>query len=159
MLSTAGNIARLLAISIVKFRAFDVKTGKILWETRLGTSVQGFPVSFTVGGKYIAVTTGLGGSSARVRCRSAIIPEVHHPNTTTPSTCQNCRSPIVASAITSGRHCCVMDGGSGSPDRGRGGPLKGDAACESLAVRWWLFSMGHGGGAGESRDSAAGATR
>ena len=23
----------------------DVKTGKILWETRLGTSVQGFPVT------------------------------------------------------------------------------------------------------------------
>ena len=29
------------------FRAFDVKTGEMLWETRLGTSVQGFPVSFT----------------------------------------------------------------------------------------------------------------
>ena len=33
-----------------------MKTGKTLWETRLGTSVQGFPVSFSVGGKqYIAV--------------------------------------------------------------------------------------------------------
>ena len=41
------------------FRAFDVKTGKMLWQTRLGTSVQGFPVTFSVGGKqYIAVTTG-----------------------------------------------------------------------------------------------------
>ena len=35
-------------------------------ETRLGTSVQGFPVSFAIGGKqYIAVTTGLGGGSPR----------------------------------------------------------------------------------------------
>ena len=53
---------------------------KILWETRLGTSVQGFPVAFTAGGKeYIAVTTGLGGGSPRQVPR-ALIPEVHHPN-------------------------------------------------------------------------------
>ena len=40
-----------------KFRAFDVRTGETLWETRLGTSVQGFPISFTAGGKqYVAVT-------------------------------------------------------------------------------------------------------
>ena len=38
---------------------FDVKTGKLLWETRLGTSVQGFPVTYTADGKqYIAVMTG-----------------------------------------------------------------------------------------------------
>ena len=49
-----------------RFRAFDVKTGQTLWQARLGPSVQGFPVSFTAGGKqYIAVTTGLGGGSPR----------------------------------------------------------------------------------------------
>jgi alcohol dehydrogenase (cytochrome c) len=42
-----------------RFRAFDDKTGKILWETNLGSPVSGFPISFGVGGKqYIAVTTG-----------------------------------------------------------------------------------------------------
>ena len=62
------------------FRAFDVKTGEVLWQTRLGTSVQGFPVSFTAGGKqYIAVTTGLGGGSPRVVPRT-ISPEIKHPN-------------------------------------------------------------------------------
>src|SRR5881397_1036339 len=44
------------------FRAFDVKTGETLWQARLGTSVQGYPVAFSAGGRqYIAVTTGRGG--------------------------------------------------------------------------------------------------
>ena len=63
------------------FRAFDVNTGEVLWQVRLGTSVQGFPVSFSVGGKqYIAVTTGLGGGSPRNVPRM-IEPDVHHPQT------------------------------------------------------------------------------
>ena len=63
------------------FRAFDVNTGEALWQVRLGTSVQGFPVSFSVGGKqYIAVTTGLGGGSPRNVPRM-IEPDVHHPQT------------------------------------------------------------------------------
>jgi hypothetical protein len=44
------------------FRALDVKNGKILWKTKLATSVQSFPVSFGIGGKQcVAVTTGRGG--------------------------------------------------------------------------------------------------
>jgi hypothetical protein len=47
------------------FRAIDVKTGEEVWRTRLPTSVQGFPVTFTANGKqYVAVSTGLGGGSA-----------------------------------------------------------------------------------------------
>jgi PQQ-dependent dehydrogenase (methanol/ethanol family) len=42
-----------------RFRALDDKTGKVLWETNLGSPVSGFPVTFAVGGKqYVAVTTG-----------------------------------------------------------------------------------------------------
>ena len=42
-----------------RFRAFDDKTGKVLWETNLGSPVSGFPVTFSVGGKqYVAVSTG-----------------------------------------------------------------------------------------------------
>jgi len=41
------------------FRAFDDKTGKVLWETNLNSPVSGFPISFAVGGKqYVAVSTG-----------------------------------------------------------------------------------------------------
>jgi alcohol dehydrogenase (cytochrome c) len=78
VLSTAGGVA--FAGDLDRyFRAFDVKTGKVLWETRLGTSVQGFPVSFSVGGKqYIAVSTGLGGGSPR-NVPQTIAPDVRYP--------------------------------------------------------------------------------
>jgi alcohol dehydrogenase (cytochrome c) len=78
VLSTAGGLA--FAGDLDRhFRAFDVKTGKILWDTRLGTSVQGFPVSFSVGGKqYIAVTTGQGGGSPR-QVPATIAPEITYP--------------------------------------------------------------------------------
>ena len=57
----------------------DVKTGQMLWETRLGTSVQGFPVTFSVDGKqYIAVMTGLGGGSPR-NVPAAIAPDIKIP--------------------------------------------------------------------------------
>jgi alcohol dehydrogenase (cytochrome c) len=63
------------------FRAYDVRTGKTLWQSRLGTSVQGFPVSFSVDGRqYIAVTTGLGGGSPR-NVPNTIAPEVRYPQT------------------------------------------------------------------------------
>src|SRR5262245_32600087 len=42
-----------------KLRAYDDKTGKILWEVSLGSPVSGYPVTFAAGGKqYVAVTTG-----------------------------------------------------------------------------------------------------
>ena len=64
------------------FRAFDVRTGETLWQSRLGTTVMGYPVAFSVGGReYIAVTTGAqGGGSPRVVPRT-IIPEVRQPAT------------------------------------------------------------------------------
>ncbi len=43
------------------FRALDVRTGEVHWETRLGQSGHGFPISYAAGGKqYIAVPTGVG---------------------------------------------------------------------------------------------------
>ena len=32
------------------FQAFDSKTGEILWRTRLGTAVQGYPITFAING-------------------------------------------------------------------------------------------------------------
>jgi alcohol dehydrogenase (cytochrome c) len=78
VLSTAGGIAFVGDLDRY-FKAVDVKTGAVLWQTRLGTSVQGYPVSFAVGAKqYIAVTTGLGGGSPR-DVPFVIAPEIHHP--------------------------------------------------------------------------------
>ena len=43
------------------FRAFDVATGEVLWETRLGHAAHGHPITYAAGGKqYVAVPTGLG---------------------------------------------------------------------------------------------------
>jgi len=78
-LSTAGGVVFIGDLDR-HFKALDVRNGNILWDTRLGTSVQGFPVSFSAGGKqYIAVTTGLGGGSPRQVPRT-IEPEIVHPN-------------------------------------------------------------------------------
>jgi alcohol dehydrogenase (cytochrome c) len=78
VLSTGGGVAFVGDLDRV-FHAVDVKTGAELWRTRLPTSVQGFPVSFTAGGKqYIAVTTGLGGGSPR-QVPAVVAPDVHHP--------------------------------------------------------------------------------
>ena len=78
VLSTAGGIAFVGDLNRT-FRAVDINTGKTIWQTRLGTSVQGFPVTFSIGGKqYVAVTTGLGGGSPRNVPRT-ILPDVHYP--------------------------------------------------------------------------------
>lgn len=63
------------------FRAFDVRTGKELWRSRLATSVQGFPVSFRIEGRqYIAVTAALGGTSPRM-VPYLVTPEIRPPQT------------------------------------------------------------------------------
>ena len=60
-------------------RAHDVKTGEILWEARLGTSAQGFPVSFAIDGRqYIGIMSGLGGGSPR-NVPAAIVPDIKIP--------------------------------------------------------------------------------
>jgi alcohol dehydrogenase (cytochrome c) len=79
-LSTAGGVGFIGDLDRT-FRAFDVRTGETLWKTRLGTSVQGYPVTFTAGGKqYVAVTTGVGGGSPRMVPRT-ITPEIRQPAT------------------------------------------------------------------------------
>jgi alcohol dehydrogenase (cytochrome c) len=80
VLSTGGGLAFAGDVDRM-FKAVDVETGEILWETRLSTSVQGFPITFAVDGKqYLAVTTGLGGGSPRIVPR-LLSPDVHHPST------------------------------------------------------------------------------
>jgi len=59
-LSTAGGLVFIGDLGR-SFKAVDASNGRVLWETKLGTSVQGFPISFAVDGKqYIAVPTAFG---------------------------------------------------------------------------------------------------
>src|SRR4029077_4896130 len=45
-----------------KFKAFDDRSGKVLWDVNLGSSVSGYPISFAYEGKqYVAVITGPSG--------------------------------------------------------------------------------------------------
>ena len=80
VLTTAGGLA--FAGDLDRyFRAYDARTGAVLWERRLGTSVQGFPVSYTAGGvQYVAVSTGLGGGSPRT-VSDLLTPEIWYPGT------------------------------------------------------------------------------
>jgi alcohol dehydrogenase (cytochrome c) len=80
VLSTAGGVAFVGDLDRT-FKAVDVRTGDILWQTRLSTSVQGFPIAFSVDGRqYVAVTTGLGGGSPRI-VPSTLAPEIRVPTT------------------------------------------------------------------------------
>ncbi len=58
LLSTAGGLV-FGGDTNGRFRAFDQRTGRILWEINLGSPVSGYPVTFAVNGKqYVAVSTG-----------------------------------------------------------------------------------------------------
>src|SRR3989442_15639252 len=77
-ISTSGGVAFAGDLDR-KFRAFDVRTGAVLWETRLATSVQGFPVTFSIGGKKkVGITKGKGGGRPRP-APPAIAPHLHSP--------------------------------------------------------------------------------
>ena len=80
VVSTAGGVAFAGDLDRM-FRAFDAGTGRILWETRLPAAVQGFPLTFTAGGKqYVAVTTSNGGGSPR-NVPSVVAYDLHYPTT------------------------------------------------------------------------------
>jgi alcohol dehydrogenase (cytochrome c) len=58
-----------------RFRAFDDRSGKVLWETNLGSPVSGYPVTFAVNGKqYVAVSTG---PSLVANSTNRVTPELH----------------------------------------------------------------------------------
>ena len=80
VLSTGGELAFVGDLDR-NFKAVNVKTGEILWDTRLATSVQGFPITYRAGGRqFVAVPTGLGGGSPRNVPR-LIAPDIRHPAT------------------------------------------------------------------------------
>jgi len=70
ILATGGDVLFSGGTNDRLFRAFDAKTGKILWQFPTISGVNGVPVSFEVDGKqYIAVQTGWGVDAARMQGR------------------------------------------------------------------------------------------
>lgn len=63
-LTTAGGLA--FAGGYDRWiRAYEVETGRVLWETRLGSPVGGYPITYEVDGvQYLAVGTATGGGTA-----------------------------------------------------------------------------------------------
>jgi alcohol dehydrogenase (cytochrome c) len=59
------------------FKAFDVNTGELLWQARLGAPLHGYPISFGANGRqYIAVPTGIG----VFRAMTAVVsPDIYQP--------------------------------------------------------------------------------
>lgn len=76
VLTTAGGLAFVGDLDRY-FKAFDVETGELLWQTRLGAPTQGFPITYSVDGKqYVAVPTGIG----VFRALTAVIsPDIYQP--------------------------------------------------------------------------------
>ena len=63
-IATAGDLVFIAATMDAKFRAFDSKSGKILWETKLTAPGLATPCTYEAGGKQyvcIAVGGGFGG--------------------------------------------------------------------------------------------------
>ena len=61
--------------------AYDAATGKILWQTRLTTSAQGFPITYMARGKqYVAMPAGIGGGSWSTLITPELAPEIRRPN-------------------------------------------------------------------------------
>ncbi len=77
VLTTGGGLAFVGDLDRY-FKAFDVNTGKQLWQSRLGAALHGFPISFAVDGRqYIAVPTGMGVFKLMTAKQS---PDIYQPN-------------------------------------------------------------------------------
>ena len=60
------------------YRAFDVRTGDVLWETRLGASAHGYPITYEAAGRqFIAVPASLG--SVFRSLTAQLTPEIYQP--------------------------------------------------------------------------------
>jgi len=75
-LSTAGGLTFIGDLDRY-FKAFNSKTGEVLWKTRLGSALHGFPITYSVGKKqYVAITSGMGVFRALT---ATISPDIYQP--------------------------------------------------------------------------------
>ncbi len=83
VLSTAGDLVFVGGTSDRYFRAFNAKTGELLWQHKTNSGIMGNPVAFEVDGvQYIAVQSGWGVDGQRIQIRL--------PSSTSGS-CRTCR--------------------------------------------------------------------
>ncbi len=81
VLATAGGVVFSGGTNDRLFRAFDAKSGKILWEYPTISGVNGVPVSFAVDGKqYVAVQSGWGVDAARMQGRLNLLFPGQYPD-------------------------------------------------------------------------------
>jgi alcohol dehydrogenase (cytochrome c) len=74
VLATGGGLLFAGGTNDRKFRAFDARTGQIVWEFPTGSGVAAVPVSFQVDGKqYIAVQSGWGVDPAKMQSRMNLL--------------------------------------------------------------------------------------
>jgi alcohol dehydrogenase (cytochrome c) len=67
-LTTAGGLVFMGGTPDRYFRAFDAKTGEILWAFRTNSAVMGVPISYgRIGVQYIAVQAGWGAEAAQMQ--------------------------------------------------------------------------------------------
>jgi alcohol dehydrogenase (cytochrome c) len=77
VLTTAGGLAFVGDLDRW-FKAFDVDTGKVLWQTRLGSGLHGYPITYAARGRqFVAVPTGMG-VFRLMTARQA--PDIYQPN-------------------------------------------------------------------------------
>jgi alcohol dehydrogenase (cytochrome c) len=68
VLATGGGVVFSGGAADRYFRAFDAKSGKVLWEQRLNSGITGVPTTFKVNGvQYIAVQSGWGVDAFRMQ--------------------------------------------------------------------------------------------
>ena len=71
---TAGNVLFIGAtVYDKKFRAFDSRSGKLLWETLLPFAAVATPATYMIGGKQYVVVTSGGGKDPKSPSGSAYI--------------------------------------------------------------------------------------
>ena len=74
VLATGGDVLFSGGTNDRMFRAFDAKTGKVLWEFQTISGVTAVPSTFEVDGKqYVAVQTGWGVDAAKMQTRMNLL--------------------------------------------------------------------------------------
>jgi glucose dehydrogenase len=74
VLTTAGNVVFSGDLD-QKLRAFDVESGKMLWEQTLGGPITNSTITYAVNGKqYLAVLTGSGAITCALMDQAGIKP-------------------------------------------------------------------------------------
>ena len=68
VLATAGDLVFVGGTNDRMFRAFDAKTGDLVWEQKTNSGITGAPVAYEVDGtEYIAVQSGWGVDAERIQ--------------------------------------------------------------------------------------------